>query len=288
MASGRRHARFRRRPARWKNASRATRRSCCFPPWTPPSPPRSSAPSRRPATWWSRIREPSHGARCAAAGAGNQSRPPEAGSRPAARARLEGADRHQSELLHRRASPWALGAAEAVRHHEGRSPPRMQAISGAGYPGVPSMDIMGNVIPFIGGEEEKMQQETQKILGDFARRSHRAAGRQGQRALQSRAGGGWPHRHGVGGVLVEAVARPICATPSRPSPACRRSASFPARRRARCIYMEEANRPQPRKDAERERGMAAFVGRLRPARCSITSSSRWATTPFAARPARPC
>src|ERR1019366_4372714 len=41
----------------------------------------------------------------------------------------------------------------------------MQAISGAGYPGVPSMDINANVIPFIGGEEEKMQQETQKILG---------------------------------------------------------------------------------------------------------------------------
>src|SRR5580698_6117626 len=43
----------------------------------------------------------------------------------------------------------------------------LQAISGAGYPGVPSMDIIANVIPFIGGEEEKMQQETQKILGDF-------------------------------------------------------------------------------------------------------------------------
>mgnify|MGYP001606712985 FL=1 len=43
----------------------------------------------------------------------------------------------------------------------------MQAISGAGYPGVASMDITANVIPFIGGEEEKMQQETQKILGDF-------------------------------------------------------------------------------------------------------------------------
>ena len=44
----------------------------------------------------------------------------------------------------------------------------MQAVSGAGYPGVPSMDIIGNVVPFIGGEEEKMQQETQKILGEFA------------------------------------------------------------------------------------------------------------------------
>src|SRR5438477_8022703 len=43
----------------------------------------------------------------------------------------------------------------------------LQAISGAGYPGVPSMDINANVIPYIGGEEEKMQQETQKILGQF-------------------------------------------------------------------------------------------------------------------------
>ena len=43
----------------------------------------------------------------------------------------------------------------------------MQALSGAGYPGVASLDINGNVIPFISGEEEKMQRETQKILGDF-------------------------------------------------------------------------------------------------------------------------
>ncbi|SIQ70121.1 aspartate semialdehyde dehydrogenase [Alkalispirochaeta americana] len=41
----------------------------------------------------------------------------------------------------------------------------LQAISGAGYPGVPSLDILGNVIPFIGGEEEKVEQEAQKILG---------------------------------------------------------------------------------------------------------------------------
>src|SRR5277367_4826536 len=43
----------------------------------------------------------------------------------------------------------------------------LQAISGAGYPGVASMDIMGNVVPYIGMEEEKMEQETQKILGEF-------------------------------------------------------------------------------------------------------------------------
>ena len=42
----------------------------------------------------------------------------------------------------------------------------MQAVSGAGYPGVPSLDILGNLIPFIGGgEEEKIETETLKILG---------------------------------------------------------------------------------------------------------------------------
>ncbi|KAF9516827.1 hypothetical protein BS47DRAFT_1291747 [Hydnum rufescens UP504] len=41
----------------------------------------------------------------------------------------------------------------------------MQAISGAGYPGVPSLDIMDNVVPYIGGEEEKLEWETSKILG---------------------------------------------------------------------------------------------------------------------------
>src|SRR3954464_3819951 len=43
----------------------------------------------------------------------------------------------------------------------------LQAISGAGYPGVPSWDILGNVIPFIDGEEHKMETETKKILGCF-------------------------------------------------------------------------------------------------------------------------
>ena len=52
----------------------------------------------------------------------------------------------------------------------------MQAVSGAGYPGVPSLDILGNVIPFIGGgEEEKIETETLKILGsDGGRAPHPA------------------------------------------------------------------------------------------------------------------
>ena len=105
----------------------------------------------------------------------------------------------------------------------------LQAISGAGYPGVPSMDINANVIPFIGGEEEKMQQETQKILGDFHGRPYRAAGRQGERALQPRAGGGRPHRHDLGGTRPRSPSEADIARPSTVSAACRSSAICPAR-----------------------------------------------------------
>jgi len=44
----------------------------------------------------------------------------------------------------------------------------MQAVSGAGYPGVPTLDILGNVIPYIGGEEEKVEREARKLLGRLA------------------------------------------------------------------------------------------------------------------------
>ncbi len=73
----------------------------------------------------------------------------------------------------------------------------LQAISGAGYPGVASMDIVANVVPFIGSEEEKMQQETQKILGTLCEwRSHSAACSR-QRALQPRCRHRWPLDHYV-------------------------------------------------------------------------------------------
>ena len=44
----------------------------------------------------------------------------------------------------------------------------MQAVSGAGYPGVPSLDILGNVVPYIRGEEEKLEAETLKLLGKLS------------------------------------------------------------------------------------------------------------------------
>jgi aspartate-semialdehyde dehydrogenase len=139
----------------------------------------------------------------------------------------------------------------------------LQAISGAGYPGVASMDIVGNVIPFIGGEEEKMQQETQKILGEF-RDDH-------IEPLPAKVSAHCNRVPVVDGhtvtVSVEFSSKPSEADLRRAFdsftsvPQQRQLPSAPLRP---VIYLEEANRPQPRKDAERERGMAAFVGRLRP------------------------
>ncbi len=138
----------------------------------------------------------------------------------------------------------------------------MQAISGAGYPGVASMDIVGNVIPFIGGEEEKMQQETQKILGEFkgdhieplaakvSAHCNRVAVVDGHTVTVSVEFSSKPKmsdlRRAFDDFIGEPQRRHLPSAPAKP-----------------VIYMEEPNRPQPRRDAERENGMAAFVGRLR-------------------------
>jgi aspartate-semialdehyde dehydrogenase len=138
----------------------------------------------------------------------------------------------------------------------------LQAISGAGYPGVPSMDINANVIPFIGGEEEKMQQETQKILGEYAG-DHVAP-------LAARVSAHCNRVPVVDGhtvtISVELSAKPgeadiLAAFENFTSVLQHRN--LPSAPRRPVIYMHDADRPQPRKDAERERGMAAFVGRLR-------------------------
>lgn len=139
----------------------------------------------------------------------------------------------------------------------------LQAISGAGYPGVASWDINANVIPFISGEEEKMQTETLKILGRL----------DGDRfePLPARVSAHCNRVPVVDGhtvtVSVELSAKPTeadlrAALESFTGvPQERRLPSAPPRP---VIYMDLPNRPQPRKDVERERGMAVFVGRLRP------------------------
>ena len=139
----------------------------------------------------------------------------------------------------------------------------MQAISGAGYPGVASMDIMGNVIPFIGGEEEKMQVETQKILGAF--RGDHIEPLAAKVSAQC-------NRVAVVDGHTETVSVEFSSKPSEQElrraiigfsgvPQERKLPSAPP---APVIYLEENNRPQPRKDADRGGGMTASVGRLRP------------------------
>jgi aspartate-semialdehyde dehydrogenase len=139
----------------------------------------------------------------------------------------------------------------------------MQAISGAGYPGVASMDIVANVIPFIGGEEEKMQEETQKILGDY-RGDH-------IEPLAARVSAHCNRVPVVDGhtetISVELAAKPserdiLEAFASFTSvPQERKLPSAPVRP---VVYMEGRDRPQPRRDVEREHGMTTFLGRLRP------------------------
>src|ERR1700730_2419987 len=138
----------------------------------------------------------------------------------------------------------------------------MQAISGAGYPGVASMDINANVIPFIGSEEEKMQQETQKILGDFT-----------GDAIQPLAAKVSAHCKRVPVVdghmvatSVELERKPSLAEMIQAMNSFRsvpQQRNLPSAPEHPVQYMEAQDRPQPRRDAERDRGMAVYVGRLR-------------------------
>ncbi len=138
----------------------------------------------------------------------------------------------------------------------------MQAISGAGYPGVPSMDINANVIPYIGGEEEKMQQETQKIFGSVA----------GSKivSLDAKVSAHCNRVPVVDGhtvaVSVELEQKPTKEEVMQAFAQYRsvpQERNLPSAPKLPVIYMEDQTRPQPRRDVERERGMAVFVGRLR-------------------------
>lgn len=137
----------------------------------------------------------------------------------------------------------------------------MQAVSGAGYPGVPSLDILGNVVPFIGGEEEKMQTETQKILGTDG-------GRVPHPAVVSAHTNRVPVLDGhTMTVSVDLGAKP---SPDEVVQAMRSFAGrpqelgLPTAPRPAIVMMEEPNRPQPRLDADLGGGMAVSVGRVRP------------------------
>jgi aspartate-semialdehyde dehydrogenase len=138
-----------------------------------------------------------------------------------------------------------------------------QAVSGAGYPGVPSLDILGNVIPYIGGDEEnKVESEPQKILGE------REDGR--IRPLPFTVSASCNRVPSIDGHLVtasvelasrpgrEEILRALCGFSGLPQ-----ERHLPSAPRRPIHLMDAPDRPQPRKDAGLERGMATAVGRLR-------------------------
>jgi aspartate-semialdehyde dehydrogenase len=134
----------------------------------------------------------------------------------------------------------------------------MQAISGAGYPGVASLDIMDNVIPFIGGEEPKMESETQKILGtaikpaDFKVSSscHRVATIDGHLEAVFVSTKKKAETNEVADAMENFVGEPqelkLPSAPEKP-----------------VIVTWEKDRPQTRLDRMEGKGMSTVVGRIR-------------------------
>jgi len=145
----------------------------------------------------------------------------------------------------------------------------MQAVSGAGYPGVPSMDILGNVVPYIGSEEEKMEAETLKLLGRLEGHSvvplsakvsahcNRVAVEDGHTESVSIKLGNKLGRPATKGDLLAAWAefRPLAGQ------------DLPMAPGQPIEWAPQNDRPQPRLDRNRGNGMAVTVGRLRP--CSV-------------------
>ena len=141
----------------------------------------------------------------------------------------------------------------------------MQAVSGAGYPGVPSMDILDNVIPFIGGEEEKMEAEALKLLGKLEGNA--------VRPLAARMSASCNRVAVVDGHLVNlsiklrkpATREEVLAAWAEFRPLAGRD--LPMAPELPVHYAPQDDRPQPRLDRNRDKGLAATVGRLRP--CNI-------------------
>jgi aspartate-semialdehyde dehydrogenase len=142
----------------------------------------------------------------------------------------------------------------------------LQAISGAGYPGVPSWDILGNVIPHIGGEEEKIETETKKILGALAK-DHVDLHPVVVSATTTRVPVQNGHTDSVSvgldqqptpGAIIDAW------TSFRGRP---QALDLPSAPPQPVLYLQEANRPQPILDVNRDNGMTVTVGRLR--RCPV-------------------
>src|SRR5271157_3363818 len=138
----------------------------------------------------------------------------------------------------------------------------MQAVSGAGYPGVASLDILGNVIPYIAKEEEKMEEETRKLLGRLNGDHVEPAGFS-MTAHCNRVAVEDGHTESVSVKLRQkAEAADIVAAFNnfRSTP---QQLQLPLAPAQPLVYDDAPDRPQPRFDVDRGNGMTVTVGRLR-------------------------
>ena len=144
----------------------------------------------------------------------------------------------------------------------------LQAISGAGYPGLPSYDILDNAIPYIGGEEEKMECETRKMLGTWeegqgfsdapiivSAQCNRVATREGHLECASIELG----RDDVSPEEIIAAWQRFTPEPQR--------LQLPSAPQSALVYRNEPDRPQTLRDRDAGHGMTVTLGRLR--RCPI-------------------
>jgi len=138
----------------------------------------------------------------------------------------------------------------------------MQAISGAGYPGVSSMDIYDNVVPHIGGEDEKLQNEPLKLLGDV-RDGHMIMANIAVSAQANRVPVVDGHLASVSVKLGRRASAEEAIDALRawqPPAVCARLPSTPAEL---LIVRDEPDRPQPRRDRDAGNGLAWTVGKVR-------------------------
>jgi aspartate-semialdehyde dehydrogenase len=147
----------------------------------------------------------------------------------------------------------------------------MQAISGAGYPGVPSMDILGNVIPYIAKEEDKMEAESRKLLGSLVESalngSHIVPADLRLSAHCNRVAVEDGHTESVSLKLRKPAQAEEIVAAWNEFRCLPQKLKLPTAPEQPVIYESAPDRPQPRLDRDRGRGMSAVVGRLRP--CNI-------------------
>jgi aspartate-semialdehyde dehydrogenase len=139
----------------------------------------------------------------------------------------------------------------------------LQALSGAGYPGVASLDILDNAIPYVGGEEDKVEWEPRKMLGTF---------KTDQIELADFIISSHTNRVAVsdGHLVCLSIELGNKATPQQAAQALRdykapaASANLPFTPKPVIVVREEPDRPQPRLDRGTGGGMTTVVGRIRP------------------------